>query len=170
MVCTVWGDGGGAGSSSDSSFSCSVMLDWDGSEDAVAVTVVALLGRQTPDAGRWFVFIGALQHNGDRTHLFSAALRGCSRSGLRARRKRGLLGSADFGRANDFFATAAEQVPGDVPESLVFNGGLEFLKILLTFQGPNISEKAFFQSFLELKLKEEEGLDCNFLEKCFQRV
>lgn len=42
-------------------------------------------------------------HNGDIEHFASAALRGCRRSGDRARRSSGELGSALFGRTNDDF-------------------------------------------------------------------
>lgn len=76
---------------------------------------VALPDRQMPLTGRWLVLIGALQHSGDTTILFSA-LRGCKRSGDRARRNNGELGSALLGRANDFFATApVGGPPGNVP-------------------------------------------------------
>lgn len=44
-----------------------------------------------------------VQHNGEIEHLASAALRGCKRSGDKARRNSGELGSALFGRTNDFF-------------------------------------------------------------------
>lgn len=44
-----------------------------------------------------------VQHNGEIEHFTSAALRGCKRSGDRARRNSGELGSALFGRANDDF-------------------------------------------------------------------
>lgn len=44
-----------------------------------------------------------VQHNGDIEHFASAALRGCKRSGDKARRNNGELGSALFGRTNDDF-------------------------------------------------------------------
>lgn len=44
-----------------------------------------------------------VQHNGEMEHFTSAALRGCKRSGDRARRNSGELGSALLGRANDDF-------------------------------------------------------------------
>lgn len=44
-----------------------------------------------------------VQHNGEMEHFTSAALRGCKRSGDRARRSNGELGSALLGRANDDF-------------------------------------------------------------------
>lgn len=44
-----------------------------------------------------------VQHNGEIEHLASAALRGCKRSGDKARRNSGELGSALLGRTNDFF-------------------------------------------------------------------
>lgn len=54
-----------------------------------------------PDTGRWFL-IGGGQHNGDISAHFSALL-GCKRSGDKARRRSGELGSALFGRAKPFF-------------------------------------------------------------------
>lgn len=44
-----------------------------------------------------------VQHNGEIEHFASAALRGCKRSGDKARRNNGELGSALFGRTNDDF-------------------------------------------------------------------
>lgn len=44
-----------------------------------------------------------MQHSGEMEHFTSAALRGCKRSGERARRNNGELGSALLGRANDDF-------------------------------------------------------------------
>lgn len=56
-----------------------------------------------------------LQHSGD-IDLVSAAERGCSRSGERARRNSGELGSALFGLANDVFLVPATLVVVDDAE------------------------------------------------------
>lgn len=61
--------------------------------------------------GTWRgVFSGVLQQRGERTHLLSA-LRGCSRSGERARRRRGELGSAVFARGKPFFVGGVGEPP-----------------------------------------------------------
>lgn len=61
--------------------------------------------------GTWRgVFSGVLQHSGERTHLLSA-LRGCSRSGERARRSSGELGSAVLARGKPFFVGGVGEPP-----------------------------------------------------------
>lgn len=73
--------------------------------------------RQMPGTWRG-VFSGVLQHSGDRTHLLSA-LRGCSRSGERALRSSGELGSAVFARGKPFLVGGVGEPPREtIPGTL----------------------------------------------------
>uniref|UniRef100_A0A182MAG8 Uncharacterized protein n=1 Tax=Anopheles culicifacies TaxID=139723 RepID=A0A182MAG8_9DIPT len=55
--------------------------------------------------------VEVLQQSGDKTHLLSAALRGCNRSGDKARRSNGELGSAVLARGNPFFVGGVGDPP-----------------------------------------------------------
>uniref|UniRef100_A0A182TFK8 Uncharacterized protein n=1 Tax=Anopheles melas TaxID=34690 RepID=A0A182TFK8_9DIPT len=78
---------------------------------AAVVMVEFWFERQMPATVRGVVLSDVLQQSGDRTHLLSAALRGCKRSGERARRSSGELGSAVLARGNPFFVGGVGDPP-----------------------------------------------------------
>lgn len=79
-------------------------------DGGVAVVMVEFwFDRQMPGTWRG-VFSGVLQHRGDRTHLLSA-LRGWRRSGERARRSSGELGSAVLARGKPFLVGGVGEPP-----------------------------------------------------------
>lgn len=85
---------------------------------AAVVMVEFWFERQMPATVRGVVFSEVLQQRGESTHLLSAALRGWSRSGERARRSRGELGSAVFALGNPFLVGGVAAVPTIVPATI----------------------------------------------------
>lgn len=79
-------------------------------EQTVMAVVVVEFGRQTPPITRCGCLIGGEQHSGDMRVHFVSALRGCRRSGDRARLNKGELGSDDFVRTNPVFLLPAVTV------------------------------------------------------------
>lgn len=100
-----------------------------GAADVTGPAVVMVefwFDRQMPGTWRGF-FSGVLQQSGDRTHLLSA-LRGWSRSGERARRRSGELGSAVFARGKPFLVGGVGEPPrATIPGTIDGGATLEAL-------------------------------------------
>lgn len=97
-----------------------------------------------------------LQHNGES--LVSPAERGCKRSGDRARRNNGELGSALFGRANDVFFVPITLVI--IPDPF----GFEWHETLL--HGPVALQSVLLINDVELLGRTQPGLyDCVVLDE-----